>query len=164
MMKNLPSQEAPASPSKEHPYADILTLPRPVSSRHKPMPIAERAAQFAPFAALTGYADVIREASRLTEHRIELGEDAKEELNRMLQLLAAKVRSYGRSEAVRLTYFCPDARKDGGSYRTCTGCVVKFPSDRQVLVLESEDPSAPPECIPLQDIVSLSFQKDYDSL
>lgn len=121
-------------------YEDILLLSRPLSGRHKPMPAAERAAQFAPFAALTGYEDLVRETARLTTERIELDEDAREELDRTLQLLAAQVRSHGRSQLVCVTYFCPDSRKTGGTYQTCSGSVVKLPADHRVMVLETAAP------------------------
>jgi hypothetical protein len=149
-----------AIPSGDFPYADIVSLTRPVSDRHKPMPISERAAQFAPFAALTGYGDIVHETARLTERRIELEEDVKEELNRTIQLLMAQVCSRGCSEILHVTYFRPDARKEGGSYRTVTGRIVKFPSDQRSLILQPEQTKSQPvsaECIPIADILSLSL-------
>ncbi len=131
-------------------YEDILTLSRPVSGRHKPMPAADRAAQFAPFAALTGYDDLVHETARLTTERVELNEDAKEELDRTLQLLTDQVRTHGRSQLVRITYFCPDKQKTGGSYQTCSGSVIKLPADRRVLVLDCLS-------VPLQDILSIDL-------
>ena len=101
-------------------YDDIIHLSRPVSRRHPPMPIAERAAQFAPFAALTGYEAVIEEAARLTARQIELSEDAKAELNRCLLELAARIEAPGEPIPVKLTWFEPDGLKLGGAYRTET--------------------------------------------
>lgn len=98
-------------------YDDIINLERPVSKRHPPMPIANRAAQFAPFAALTGYEAVIDEAARLTDRQIELDEDAKAEINRQLLALAARTDA-GVPVQVELTWFEPDSRKSGGVYRT----------------------------------------------
>ena len=98
-------------------YDDIINLERPVSKRHPPMPIANRAAQFAPFAALTGYEAVIDEAARLTARQIELDEDAKAEINRRLLDLAARTDA-GEPVQVELTWFEPDSRKSGGVYRT----------------------------------------------
>ncbi len=98
-------------------YDDIINLERPVSKRHPPMPIANRAAQFAPFAALTGYEAVIDEAARLTDRQIELDEDAKAEINRQLLALAARTDA-GEPVQVELTWFEPDSRKSGGVYRT----------------------------------------------
>lgn len=98
-------------------YDDIINLERPVSKRHPPMPLANRAAQFAPFAALTGYEAVIDEAARLTDRQIELDEDAKAEINRQLLALAARTDA-GVPVQVELTWFEPDSRKSGGVYRT----------------------------------------------
>ena len=98
-------------------YDDIIHLERPVSKRHPPMPIANRAAQFAPFAALTGYEAVIDEAARLTDRQIELDEDAKAEINRQLLALAARTDA-GEPVQVELTWFEPDGLKLGGAYRT----------------------------------------------
>ena len=98
-------------------YDDIINLERPVSKRHPPMPLANRAAQFAPFAALTGYEAVIDEAARLTARQIELDEDAKAEINRRLLDLAARTDA-GEPVQVELTWFEPDSRKSGGVYRT----------------------------------------------
>lgn len=99
------------------PYEDILHLPRHVSRVHPPMGRLERAAQFAPFAALTGYDDAIREARRLTDREIELSEDEKrvldEKQHRLMELLPQR-------PTVSVTYFVPDGQKDGGAYRTVT--------------------------------------------
>ena len=98
-------------------YDDIINMERPVSKRHPPMPRANRAAQFAPFAALTGYEAVIDEAARLTARQIELDEDAKAEINRCLLALAARTDA-GEPVQVELTWFEPDGLKLGGAYRT----------------------------------------------
>ena len=95
-------------------YGDIIDLPRPVSRKHPPMPRMNRAAQFAPFAALTGYDDLIREAERFTDRERELDESAKEEIGEKLLLLAREVPS---PEAV-FTYFVADGKKEGGAYVT----------------------------------------------
>ena len=73
------------------PYDDILHLPHPTSKRHPRMPIADRAAQFSPFAALTGHGAAIEETARVTDRRIELDEDAKEQLDQTLQLLLERI-------------------------------------------------------------------------
>ena len=106
--------------NKPFPYEDILHLPHPVSARHRPMPIADRAAQFAPFAALTGYGDVIDETGRLTDKKPVLNEDAKALLDRKLAaLLAASV----YEPLCEITYFAADDRKDGGSLRQARGVI-----------------------------------------
>ncbi len=120
-------------------YEDIIDLPHHQSAYHPPMRMEERASQFSPFAALTGYGDTVKETARLTTQRIELDEDRKEELNRLLQLLAAQLQSEGHSQLVSVTYFCPDARKAGGAYRSETGVICKLPSDVRVIVLENEN-------------------------
>lgn len=104
-------------------YADMLNLPRHVSKRHPPMPVEERAAQFSPFAALTGYEDAIKETGRLTQERVELGEDEKLVLNEKLRILMDRKR---QSPEVKITYFQPDERKKGGAYVTAIGRVKKI--------------------------------------
>lgn len=104
-------------------YKDMLHLPHPVSSTHPRMSLQDRAAQFSPFAALTGYDDALRETARLTEHFIELDEDSKQEIDRQINYLQQH-----RKETlpVKITYFVPDAKKDGGAYHTLEGYVQKI--------------------------------------
>ncbi len=112
-------------------YDDIIHLSRPESAAHPPMPRAARAAQFSPFAALTGYDAAVAETARLTDSRIELTEDKKQLLDERLHLLLDMA---DHPPAVRITRFIPDERKAGGSYETVTckiasvdtfeGCVV----------------------------------------
>ncbi len=99
-------------------YDDIIDLERPVSRRHPPMPLEERAAQFSPFAALTGYEAVIQEAARLTARQIELDEDAKQELNQRLTELARRLEGSDGPVDVELSWFEPDGLKLGGEYLT----------------------------------------------
>ena len=101
-------------------YGDIIDRERPVSEKHPQMPRQNRAAQFAPFAALTGYDDLIRESERYTERQITLDEDKKEELNRKLHAL---LRTDPPKEAV-FTCFVPDAKKSGGTYEDVTGKIA----------------------------------------
>lgn len=104
-------------------YEDIINLPHHVSKTHPQMPLYDRAAQFSPFAALTGYEDAIRETARLTDNWVQLSEDKKQELDEKLhQLISEKE----RTEPVTITFFQPDERKEGGSYRTVTGQIKKF--------------------------------------
>ena len=127
-------------------YDDILHLPHPVSARHPRMSMQERAAQFSPFAALTGYGEVLRETGRLTEDWMELDEAAKAELDRRLRLLAA---SLDQRPTVTATWFQPDERKAGGAYVTVTGRVRKLDESASVLVLEDGTR------IPIRRLVSL---------
>lgn len=104
-------------------YDDIINLQHPTSLRHPRMPMAERAAQFSPFAALTGHKDAIRETARLTEHRIELSEDEKMQLNEKLQIIEQTI---GNDTVFHFTFFVPDAKKEGGAYIHHTGKVRKM--------------------------------------
>ena len=104
-------------------YEDIIALPHHVSASHPQMSLADRAAQFSPFAALTGYEDAIDESARLTEEQIELDENAREELDEKLR----QIRECGEAHPeITVTYFQKDARKDGGAYVTLTGRVKKI--------------------------------------
>lgn len=99
-------------------YEDIINLPHHVSERHARMSMLDRAAQFSPFAALTGYDAAIEETARLTDGRMELTEEEK-------SLLDAKLReALERAGSVRITFFLPDERKSGGAY-VCTMGIVK---------------------------------------
>ena len=120
-------------------YDDIIGLERPVSGTRSPMPRAERAAQFSPFAALTGYEDILQEAARLTAEPVALGEDAREDLNRKLARLA---RAIPDRPAVELTWFEPDGLKLGGEYLTKTVTVRRV--DETFGYLELEDRSLIP--------------------
>ena len=130
-------------------YDDIIGLDRPVSRRHPPLPLAERAAQFSPFAALTGYDAIIREAARLTAERIELGEDAQQELNEKLNLLARRTKPPGEPVSLELTWFVEDGLKLGGEYVTRTVAVRRV--DRAYRLLELEDRSV----IPIDAVLNL---------
>lgn len=104
-------------------YDDIINLTHHVSERHAKMPLSSRAAQFAPFAALTGYDGIIAETGRQTKRCVELDENAIEALNKRLRTLAQRLEN---QPTATVTYFQPDARKDGGSYLTKTGQVKKL--------------------------------------
>ena len=114
------------------PYDDIIHLSRPVSARHRPMSMTARAAQFSPFAALTGYDAAVRETARVTERRIELDEGVKAELNARLNCILEHLSEHPQ---VSLTYFVPDEKKSGGAYRTVTGTVRKLDSFAKTLTL-----------------------------
>lgn len=106
-----------------NPYDDIIHLPHPVSRRHAPMSLHDRAAQFAPFAALTGYDAAIRETARLTDSAAILDDSAKEALDEKLRLLQSIIHT---CPAVTVVYFEDDRRKAGGAYRSLTGNVCKI--------------------------------------
>lgn len=105
---------------RDFPYKDIIDLPHHKSEGRKQMSRYDRAAQFAPFAALSGYDDVIAETGRLTDDLIGLTEDAKDELGRRLMRLAELISDGFRPE-VNVTFFVPDKTKSGGSYENFSG-------------------------------------------
>ena len=111
---------------------ELLEMERPVSARHAPMRRCDRAAQFAPFAALSGFDETVQEAGQLTQAQIELAENEREALNDALVRLAARL---PEQPEVRLTYFQPDAKKSGGIYRTILTRVRRLDANAQVLVL-----------------------------
>ena len=114
------------------PYDDIIDRPRPVSKKHPPMPMSKRAAQFLPFAALTGFEGEIAEAGRLTEAAPELGEDALAALDEQLALLRQRLPD---QPEITLTRFIPDEKKAGGSYETVTGRVRRLDEAGRALIL-----------------------------
>ena len=130
-------------------YDDIIDLPHPVSQRHPQMPLADRAAQFSPFAALTGLDAALQETARLTDQRITLDEYEQAELDKTLQTLREAAPQH---PAVEITYFQPDARKAGGQYVTSVGHVKRIAEYEQQLIL-TEGTS-----IPLAEIIAAAMQ------
>lgn len=116
-----------------HNYEDIIHLPHPVSATHPQMSLENRAAQFSPFAALTGHREAIEETARLTEKWLEPEEDKKEMLDRRLQKIRESLDS--KPKAI-FTYFKPDEKKNGGAYLSVTGRVVKINEYERRLLLE----------------------------
>ena len=129
-------------------YDDIIHLPHHVSQNHPQMPLRDRAAQFAPFAALTGYEAAVGETARQTTERRELDAQEAAALNRRLTDLAARLKD--RPE-VTIEYFVPDERKAGGAYVTVTGVVRHVTVEKRTPVMEDET------VIPLEDIDSVVF-------
>lgn len=113
-------------------YDDIIDLPHHVSDTRPHMPMLDRAAQFQPFRALTGYEDAVRETARLTDRRIELTEEEKARLDAALQRLMDSISSRPQ---VSVTWFQPDKRKAGGAYVTTTGRLKKIDDLEGVLIL-----------------------------
>ena len=116
----------------DHQYDDIINLPHHVSANRPQMSMINRAAQFSPFAALTGYDAAIRETGRLTDSRIELSEDSRADLDRKQQLLSDRLAEHPE---VSVTYFVPDGKKAGGAYVTVTGNVKKLDDFQRLMVL-----------------------------
>lgn len=104
----------------EHRYDDIINLPHHVSKTRPQMSMHDRAAQFSPFAALTGYDDAVEETARLTDEQYELSEDARNKLDEQLRLIADRI---DEQPEVEVTYFVPDPLKEGGKYVMTKGCV-----------------------------------------
>lgn len=130
------------------PYDDIIHLPHHVSQNHPQMPLRERPAQFAPFAALTGYEASVGETARLTSERRELDPQEAEELNRRLTELAARLPDHPE---MTVEYFVPDDRKAGGAYVTVTGRVRNISVAERLLVMEDGTE------IPMEDVDSVVF-------
>ena len=130
----------------DSPYADIIDLPHHVSEARRHMTPIERAAQFAPFAALTGYDAAIAESSRLTNEKTALGDWARAELNDKIHFLQTCVQEH---PLLTVTYFQPDKRKAGGEYVTVSGKLKKLRLFERELLLSGQSP------ILLDDIQSL---------
>ena len=116
-------------------YADIIDKPHWQSPTRPHMSLYDRAAQFAPFAALTGYDDMVEEEARLVDNRIELDSSELETLNRKLEIIADAIEGGGSPE-VSVTYFVPDLLKEGGSYKTITEVIKRVDNISRKLVLE----------------------------
>ena len=123
-------------------YDDIIHLPHHRSKKHAPMPLIDRAAQFSPFAALTGHDAAIKETERLTDKRIELDEYEIAALDEKLQRIKVQLDSKSGScnqvkkmPEITVTYFQPDIRKDGGEYVTVTGNVKKLDEYDKCLIM-----------------------------
>ena len=129
-------------------YEDIINLPHHVSKKRPQMSIADRAAQFSPFAALVGHGEAVAETARLTEQKIELDENAIEVLNDKLQQISDNLTS---CPLVEFTYFLADERKQGGAYVTINDKVKKFDSFNRTAVLEGGT------VIPIDDIIDIEF-------
>lgn len=129
-----------------HRYDDIIHLPHHVSAVHPPMDVADRAAQFSPFAALTGHDAAIHEAARLTDQKMELDENRKEILNEKINVLIGKLREH---PAVTITRFVPDDKKDGGYYTSINGMIRKIDEYEGMIVLMDETR------IPLDDVIEI---------
>ena len=130
-------------------YDDIINLPHHQSKNHPHMSLYDRAAQFAPFAALTGYDDAVKEARRLTDSKPELDENQLEELDQKLADLTTRIEEHPE---VTITYFEPDDKKEGGAYVTCVGKLKKIDIYEKQLVLTGN------RFIRICDIVSINMQ------
>ena len=129
-------------------YDDIINLPHHVSATRPQMSMIDRAAQFSPFAALTGYDAAIKETARLTDQKIDLDDYEKEEINDKIQLITEHL---GEDFEVVITYFQPDSRKAGGAYVDAVGIVKKIDEYDRVIILQDG------KKIPIDDILDIDM-------
>ena len=118
-----------------HKYDDIINLPHPTSKKHPRMSLYARAAQFSPFAALTGHEAAIKETARRTDEKLMLSDEVIAEINVKLNLIAETI---GTQQLVRITYFVPDNKKAGGAYISYTGCVKKIDEYEHTVIMEDK--------------------------
>ncbi len=129
-------------------YKDIINLPHHISTKHPPMSIINRAAQFSPFAALSGHDIAIKETARLTNKRIELDDYIKESLNTKLHLLDQDL---SKDIEITLTYFQADTKKEGGTYLSLAGKVKKIDKYKSIIVMDDNT------IIPINEIISIDI-------
>ena len=115
-------------------YSDIIDLPHHVSRIHKQMPISDRAAQFSPFAALTGHSEAIFETARIIDQKLELDDQQKIMINKQLNDIKTLITQH---PMITITYFIQDTKKEGGLYSTITGKVKKINEIDQMLILDN---------------------------
>lgn len=118
--------------NNQNKYSDIINLKHHISKVHKQMSLENRAVQFAPFSALTGYDDAIKQTTRITQERIEIDEEFKYTLNKKLIYIHNQISS---NPKVTITYFVPDSKKMGGKYQTVTGNVRKIDKYNKIIML-----------------------------
>ena len=127
-------------------YDDIIDLPYHKSTARPHMRVIDRAAQFSPFAALTGYDSAVKETARLTEERVELDEYMKYDLSDRLQIIADQLKEYPE---ITITYFQPDKKKKGGAYVTATGTVKRIDEYKRLVIMTDD------RIIPINEIIRI---------
>ena len=128
-------------------YEEIINLPHHISNKHPQMSLESRAAQFAPFAALNGYEDLVTEASRLTDTKIELTNEMKDIINDKLLFVEKHILT---KPIINITYFVPDKRKNGGKYITITDSIRQIDLVNNIIILTSK------KKININDIIGIS--------
>ena len=131
----------------EHKYDDIINLEHHISKTHKQMSMQNRAAQFAPFAALTGYEEAVKETARFTEKKIELDEELNNILDEKLRLIQSQIKN---TPEITVTYFVPDDKKRGGKYQKTTGKIKKIDDYNKFIIFTDG------KCISIKDIIDIS--------
>lgn len=132
-----------------HNYDDIMDLPHHISPNRRRMSDVDRAAQFSPFAALTGYDTDVLEAARVTDRRLSLTEDMKESLDRKQLILSDMMDEHPE---ITVTYFVADGQKAGGAYQTVTGKLKQIDEYGQVLVMSDG------KTIPIADVIKIDSE------
>lgn len=132
-----------------HNYDDIIDLPHHTSPNRRRMSDVDRAAQFSPFAALSGYDMDVLEAARVTDRRLSLTEDMKENLDRKQQILSDMMDEHPE---ITVTYFVADGKKAGGAYQTVSGKLKQIDEYRQVLVMSDG------KTIPIADVIKIDSE------
>ena len=138
--------------SEKFPYEDIVNLPHPISKNHPQPTMSDRAARFAPFAAITDYEAMVLEEARETEKRIVPDENALSLLNEKLNILQEFP---DKISEIKVTYFIPDKKKSGGAYVTVKGSIKKIDPYKKLLILSDE------KQIPIEDIYKLESEFFY---
>ena len=118
--------------AERFPYEDIVDLPHHVSKKHPQPTMADRAARFSPFAAITGYEEMVLEEARITEDRIEMDDSTKAALNEKLNMI---LEFLDEQPEVSITHFEPDKRKAGGAYVTITGTVKRIDEYEHLVIM-----------------------------
>lgn len=131
----------------EHKYDDIINLEHHISKTHKQMSMQNRAAQFAPFAALTGYEEAVKETARFTEQKIELDEELNNILDEKLRLIQSQIKN---TPEITVTYFVPDDKKRGGKYQKITGKIKKIDDYNKFIIFTDG------KFISIKDIINIS--------
>ena len=128
-------------------YDDIINLPHHISKKHPQMSLYARSAQFAPFTALTGYEEAVKETARETNERIDIEDELKSILDGKLQIILEQIKNHPE---ISITYFIADSKKNGGEYVTVTGLVKKVDLYNQYIYLIDNTE------IPINEIIDIS--------
>lgn len=137
--------------NNEHKYDDIINLEHHISKKHKQMSLESRSAQFAPFAALTGYDEAVKETARITDSKIFIDDGIKEIINKTIQQIKNNLNN---NIQIKVTYFVPDELKSGGKYQTKIGIVAKVNEYLKIIKLEEGTE------IPIEEIIELDIIKN----
>lgn len=136
-------------------YDDIIDLPHHVSKTRKLMSLYNRAAQFAPFAALTGYDDAIEETARLTETKVELSDELKNDLNQKINFIKNNIKVHPE---ITIKYFVRDNKKSGGIYKSLTSIIKKVDDFNKCLIFADNTN------VYFDDIISITWQSDFNKV